>query len=204
MTQENSTGKGDGWGFFPWALLSAWWLQGDHGLPFHLGGIDHPIWKTIYFWPATPNPNYISLMVVFASVAAGFQSVNGKPRRLGVALAGLVVAIAAVLLTATSLPGATRIAVSDSLAAGVTGLTAAALLADGTLTFVWQNLLTKGHDYTGRFFPLAGCIICLASLGLWSASLYRDWVAHAGSPLTDVLCFALGAGGLLLAGRKRD
>ena len=167
--------------------------------------IDHALWRNIYFRAlSSANPYNIGFSV-FLVIACAFTSNTGQSRRLWRASLVLVAALAAVILAAGGashlLP---RVGVFDSFQAGIVGLAFSLVLVDGTPARVWRDLTTKGTDYAGRFFPLTGCLSCLAFVGLWGDWLYRQWSADADVVMLDGVCFVLGMVCMLIGGHRRD
>ena len=117
----------------------------------------------------------------------------------------ILAGVAGILMLATTatvwLP---RVGVVDSVFTAGLGLTVAIFFSEGVPAQVWRNLFARDVDYAGRFFPLAGSLVCLVILGVWGWGLDQRLQGHDYTPILDVACFMLGMIAALICGRRRQ
>jgi len=164
----------------------------------------HALWKNIYFWSSDTESSDSVFFALFVMVANAVNNAAGRPPRSGLAGLVLIAGLTGILvisgLFASRLP---RIGALDSVMAAIFGLTAASFLTNGAPVQVWRDLFARGLDYAGRFFPLAGTMVCVLMLGFWVWELDQRWRAHNYACIVDLACFSLGAAAALVGGKRR-
>ncbi len=165
----------------------------------------HPIWRNIYFWWSSGHSSSDYVFAnIFMLIAGSVNNAKGRPPRpwLGVLtlLAGVAAIMAGASLNAEALP---QVGIVDSLFVGLVGMTVATFFAEGVPAQVWRNLFARNIDYAGRFFPLAGTLVCLALFAGWVWELDQRWAVRDYVSVVTVASFVVGIMAGLIAGKRR-
>lgn len=165
--------------------------------------LDKAIWKNIYLGPVSGSSS--SLLTFFFIVANQLNNAAGRPKRIWASIIVGLIGLAIVAFGASQMADMVpQFDLCSSVCAWIGGGTAMAMLRDGVPAQTWRNLFAKGLDYGGRFFPLAGFLLCVVLLVLWGMD---QWTACSGRDYNgaiDIACFICGAVLALFAGKRRS
>ena len=168
--------------------------------PRYLPVSDGPSWKNISLW----SPSYDIATLLFVMVVGQVNNAPGRPPRIWLSLLMLVAGLAGLFLVVSRVPALiARFGVIANVMALTGGMVFVTALWDGVPAQVWRNLFSQNLDYAGRFFPLAGALICCALLGVWAWDIEKRWMAHDYTSVTDIAGFAVGGLCGLVAGKRK-